>query len=222
MSTTPAASRPPMLSTADALATLLAAARRVEGAETVDTIDALGRVLAAEVVSPLDVPPMRTSSMDGYAVRAAELAFASEASGVTLPVSQRIPAGQTAEPLATGTAARIFTGATVPPGADTIVMQETVRLDDTGATFSQAPPVGEWITRQGADIRSGSVILPAGTKLTPQALGLAASVGCAELEVVRKRPRGGVFYRRRTHHARRTAAARRDLQLEPVHAALAA
>jgi molybdopterin molybdotransferase len=193
MSTTPAASRPPMLSTADALATLLAAARRVEGAETVDTIDALGRVLAAEVVSPLDVPPMRTSSMDGYAVRATELAPASEASGVTLPVSQRIPAGQTAEPLARGSAARIFTGATVPPGADTIVMQEMVRLDDTGATFLHAPPVGEWITQQGADIRRDSVILPAGAKLTPQALGLAASVGCAALEVVRK-VRVAVFF----------------------------
>ena len=85
-----------MLSTADALATLLAAARRVDGAQTVDTFEALGRVLATAVVSPLDVPPMRTSSMDGYAVRAADLAGASDASAVTLPVSQRVPAGQTA------------------------------------------------------------------------------------------------------------------------------
>jgi molybdopterin molybdotransferase len=193
MSTTPAASRPPMLSTADALATLLAAARRVDGAQTVDTMDALGRVLAAAVVSPLDVPPMNTSSMDGYAVRAADLAGASESSAVTLPVSQRVPAGQPAEPLAGGTAARIFTGATVPPGADTIVMQEMVRADNTGATFSQVSPEGEWITRQGADIRRGSVILPAGTRLTPQALGLAASVGSAALEVVRQ-VRVAVFF----------------------------
>jgi len=193
MSTTPAASRPPMLSTADALATLLAAARRVDGTESVDGFNALGRVLAADVVSPLDVPPMRTSSMDGYAVRAADLVRASEASGVTLPVSQRIPAGAAAEPLAAGTAARIFTGATVPPGADAIVMQEMVRADDSGATFNQAPSEGEWITQQGADIRSGSVILAAGTRLTPQALGLAASVGCAALEVVR-RVRVAVFF----------------------------
>jgi molybdopterin molybdotransferase len=193
MSTTPAASRPPMLSTAAALATLLAAARRVDGTETADGFNALGRVLAADVVSPLDVPPMRTSSMDGYAVRAADLAGASDSNGVTLPVSQRIPAGATAEPLAAGTAARIFTGATVPPGADTIVMQEMVRLDDTGATFAQAPSEGEWITQQGADIRRGSIILAAGTRLTPQALGLAASVGCAALEVVR-RVRVAVFF----------------------------
>ncbi|SAL33416.1 molybdenum cofactor synthesis domain-containing protein [Caballeronia sordidicola] len=182
-----------MLSTADALATLLAAARRVDGAETVDTANALGRVLAADVVSPLDVPPMRTSAMDGYAVQAADLAQASDANGVTLPVSQRVPAGAAAEPLAAGTAARIFTGATVPPGADTIVMQEMVRLDDSRARFSQAPAEGEWITQQGADIRRDSVILAAGTRLTPQALGLAASVGCATLEVVR-RVRVAVFF----------------------------
>ncbi|MDP9155265.1 MAG: molybdopterin molybdotransferase MoeA [Pseudomonadota bacterium] len=193
MSTTPAALRPPMLSTADALATLLAAARRVDGTETVDCFDALGRVLAADVVSPLDVPPMRTSSMDGYAVRAADLAGASGSNGVTLPVSQRIPAGAIAEPLAAGTAARIFTGATVPPDADAIVMQEMVRLDNNGASFSQAPAEGEWITRQGADIRRGAVILAAGTRLTPQALGLAASVGCAALEVAR-RVRVAVFF----------------------------
>src|ERR1700712_3144049 len=130
MSTTSATSRPPMLSTADALATLIAAARRVDGTETVDCFNALGRVLAADVVSPLDVPPMRTSSMDGYAVRAADLAGATEANAVTLAVSQRVPAGATAEPLLAGTVARIFTGATVPAGADAIVMQEMVHLDD--------------------------------------------------------------------------------------------
>ena len=182
-----------MLSTADALATLLGAARRVDGTQTVDTFEALGRVLATAVESPLDVPPMRTSAMDGYAVRAADLAGASDANAVTLPVSQRVPAGQTAEPLAAGTAARIFTGATVPPGADSIVMQEMVRADTAGATFSNMPPEGEWITQQGADIRRGSVILPAGTRLTPQALGLAASVGSAALDVVRK-VRVAVFF----------------------------
>jgi molybdopterin molybdotransferase len=182
-----------MLSTADALATLLAAAGRVDGVETIDTLDARGRILATAVVSPLDVPPMRTSSMDGYAVRAADLAGASEDHGVTLPVSQRVPAGHAAKPLAAGTAARVFTGATVPPGADTIVMQEMANPVDGGVTFAQAPSAGEWITRQGADIERGSVILPAGTKLTPQALGLAASVGCAALEVVRK-VRVAVFF----------------------------
>ncbi|WP_370653393.1 gephyrin-like molybdotransferase Glp [Caballeronia sp. Lep1P3] len=175
-----------MLATADALARLLDAARPVDGVERIDTLDALGRVLAADVVSPLDVPPMHTSSMDGYAVRAADLAAASDAAPVTLRVSQRIAAGHAAEPLAAGTAARIFTGATIPPGADAVVMQEMAQASDDGSVaFSQAPAEGEWITRQGADIERGSVILPAGTRLTPQALGLAASVGCASLDVVR-------------------------------------
>ncbi|SAL69206.1 molybdopterin molybdotransferase MoeA [Caballeronia telluris] len=183
-----------MLATAEALGILLAAARRVDGVESIDTLDALGRVLAADVVSPLDVPPMHTSSMDGYAVRSAELAQASTARPVALAVSQRVPAGHVAAPLATGTAARVFTGATVPPGADAIVMQEMASVSDDGrVAFEAAPAAGEWITRQGADIKKGSVILPAGTRLTPQALGLAASVGCARLDVVR-RTRVAVFF----------------------------
>ncbi|GGD91882.1 gephyrin-like molybdotransferase Glp [Caballeronia grimmiae] len=183
-----------MLATADALGLLLDAARRVDGVERIDTLDALGRVLAADVISPLDVPPMHTSAMDGYAVRAADLAAASDAAPVALPVSQRVPAGHTAGPLAAGTAARIFTGATVPPGADAVVMQEMARASGDGSVaFAQAPEAGEWITRQGADIERGAVILPAGTQLTPQALGLAASVGCASLEVVR-RVRVAIFF----------------------------
>ncbi|MBN3814198.1 molybdopterin molybdenumtransferase MoeA, partial [Paraburkholderia sp. Ac-20347] len=106
------APRPPMISTADALATLLAAAQPLTQTETLSTFDALNRVLAVEVVSPLDVPPMNTSAMDGYAVRAADLHQGSR----RLPVSQRIPAGHAPQPLAAGTAARIFTGAPVPPG----------------------------------------------------------------------------------------------------------
>ncbi|WP_322009992.1 gephyrin-like molybdotransferase Glp [Paraburkholderia sp. J12] len=179
-----------MLSTADALATLLGAARPVTGlpqetpaaVETLPTLDALNRVLAADVVSPLDVPPMHTSAMDGYAVRVADLVQGSR----RLPVSQRIPAGHAPQPLAAGTAARIFTGATVPPGADAVVMQEQTELAEGDVTFLHTPKAGEWITAQGADIRKGSVILPAGTRLTPQALGLAASVGCATLAVVRR------------------------------------
>jgi molybdopterin molybdotransferase len=171
-----------MISTADALATLLGAARAVEGTETLPTLEALNRVLAADVVSPLDVPPMNTSAMDGYAVRIADLTQGER----RLPVSQRIPAGHAPEPLAASTAARIFTGATVPPGADAIVMQEQTELDGDAVTILHMPKAGEWITAKGADIHSGSVILPAGTRLTPQALGLAASVGCAELHVVRR------------------------------------
>lgn len=175
-----------MLSTAEALATLLAAANPLaltgNGTETLPTLDALNRVLAADVVSPLDVPPMHTSAMDGYAVRVADLLHGSR----RLAVSQRIPAGHAPQPLAAGTAARIFTGASVPPGADAVVMQEQTEAVENDVAFLHTPKPGEWITAQGADIRKGSVILPAGTRLTPQALGLAASVGCATLAVTRR------------------------------------
>jgi molybdopterin molybdotransferase len=182
--------RAPMLATAEALATLLSAASPIAGTESIPTLEALNRVLAADVTSPLDVPPMNTSSMDGYAIRTADLTTQGNS---RLPVSQRIPAGHAPEPLKPGTAARIFTGATVPPGADAIVMQEQTEAAGAEVTILHSPQAGEWITAQGADIRSGSVILPAGTRLTPQALGLAASVGCAEL-VVRRRVKVAVFF----------------------------
>jgi molybdopterin molybdotransferase len=179
-----------MLATAEALATLLSAASPIAGTESIPTLEALNRVLAADVTSPLDVPPMNTSSMDGYAIRTADLTVQGNS---RLPVSQRIPAGHAPEPLKPGTAARIFTGATVPPGADAIVMQEQTEAAGAEVTILHSPQAGEWITAQGADIRRGSVILPAGTRLTPQALGLAASVGCAEL-VVRRRVKVAVFF----------------------------
>ncbi|MGF6368413.1 molybdopterin molybdotransferase [Paraburkholderia sp. RAU6.4a] len=156
--------------------------------KTLPTLDALNRVLATDVTSPLDVPPMNTSAMDGYAVRIADLAH-----GSRLPVSQRIPAGHAPTPLAPNSAARIFTGATVPAGADAVVMQEQTEAAGDEVTIVHRPQAGEWITAQGADIRAGSVILPAGTRLTPQALGLAASVGCARLEV-RRRVKVAVFF----------------------------
>jgi Molybdopterin biosynthesis enzyme len=170
-----------MLSTAEALATLLSAASPITGTESIPTLEALNRVLSEDVISPLDVPPMNTSSMDGYAIRTEDLATDDNR---RLPVSQRIPAGHAPEPLKPGTAARIFTGATVPPGADAIVMQEQTEAAGNEVTILHSPAPGEWITAQGADIRSGSIILPAGTRLTPQALGLppqsaALSFRCA-------------------------------------------
>jgi molybdopterin molybdotransferase len=181
-----------MLATADALATLLSAASPIAGTESIPTLQALNRVLSADVTSPLDVPPMNTSAMDGYAIRTADLTQL-EQGGIQLPVSQRIPAGHAPTPLTPGSAARIFTGATVPPGADAIVMQEQTEATGDQVTILHTPQAGEWITAQGADIRNGSVILPAGTRLTPQALGLAASVGCAQLEV-RRRVKVAVFF----------------------------
>lgn len=185
----PLTPRAPLLSTAEALAALLAAAAPIAETESVATLDALGRVLSADVVSELDVPPTHTSMMDGYAVRIADLLQGER----RLPVSQRVPAGHRPEPLAAGTVARIFTGAPIPPGADAVVMQEQTETDGDAVAILHTPKLGEWITAQGADIRRGAVILPAGTRLTPQALGLAASIGAARLEVTR-RLRVAVFF----------------------------
>ena len=184
------APRPPMLALDDALARLAAgaAAARIAEVETVSTFDALGRVLAADVVSAIDVPPADNTSMDGYALRAADAASAE----AMLPVAQRIPAGHVGQPLAAGTAARIFTGAQIPPGADAVVMQELVDVVAGGIRVREAPQPGQWIRRRGEDVRAGRTVLAAGTRLTPQALGLAATVGAATLGVVR-RPRVALF-----------------------------
>jgi len=182
-------SRPPLLPLDDALARLLEHARPLAGTDTVSTFDADGRVLARDLVSPLQVPPQDNSSMDGYAVRRAEIAD----EGVSLRVSQRIPAGSTAQPLEPGTAARIFTGASVPEGADAIVMQEdTQPTDDGHVKILRVPDTGQWIRRSGEDVRQGSVVLHAGDRLSSASLGLAASIGCDKLDVA-KRPRVALF-----------------------------
>ena len=177
-----------MLTLDEALARLLAATRPLAEAETVSTFDALGRVLAQEVRSALDVPPADNTSMDGYALRCADV----PAAGTRLPVSARIAAGSVAGALVPGSAARIFTGAQLPAGADAVVMQEQCSVDGDGVRVDTVPEPGQWIRRRGEDVRQGAVVLPAGTKLTPQALGLAASVGAATLQVSR-RPRVALF-----------------------------
>jgi molybdopterin molybdotransferase len=178
--------RPAMLSLDEALQRLAAGAREalIEQAETVSTFDALGRVLAREVRSLVDVPPGDNSAMDGYALRAADV----REPGTVLPVSQRIPAGTIGVPLQPGTAARIFTGAQVPPGADAVVMQEQCEALDGAVRVNTVPEVGLAIRRRGEDVTAGSSVLAAGTRLTPQSLGLAASVGAGRLSVLR-RPR---------------------------------
>jgi len=183
------AARPPMLTMAQALEALMAGARPISETETVDTLDANGRVLASPVTSTLRVPPADNTSMDGYAMRAADV----PAPGTRLPVSQRIPAGHVGTALAAGTAARIFTGGLIPPGADAVVMQEQCTADGDAVIVNHVPQAGEWIRRAGEDIEAGSQILPAGARLTPQALGLAASVGQAKLDVIR-RVRVAVFF----------------------------
>ena len=169
-----------------------AAPHRITETETVSTFDGLGRVLAAGVVSRLDVPPADNTSMDCYAMRAADV----PAPGTLLPVSQRIPAGVVGTPLQPGTAARIFTGAPLPPGADAVVMQErceAVPGEGLGAVrVHEVPTAGQWVRRRGEDVQCDAVVLAPGLRLTPQALGLAASVGSATLTVLR-RPRVALF-----------------------------
>ena len=173
----------------DALAELLAHAAPLPGTDTVATFDADGRVLAQDCTSALHVPPQDNSSMDGYAVRCADVA----APGTVLPVSQRIAAGSAGEPLTPGTAARIFTGAPVPPGADAILMQEDCEAVEPGSVRIHAvPQPGQWIRRAGEDITRGAVVLAAGTRLSPAELGLAASIGLHQLPVAR-RPRVALF-----------------------------
>ena len=166
----------------DMRAALLAAATPLSTVEQVPTAEALGRVLAVDQISSLDVPPLDNSSMDGYALRCADV----PAAGARLVVAQRIPAGSVGHTLAPGTAARIFTGAPIPHGADAVVMQELCSLDGDGVLIDHLPRPGEWIRRAGEDIARGAVVLTAGQRLGPQMLGLAASVGCATLPVFRR------------------------------------
>ena len=182
--------RPPLLSLDEALARLSAGANgaRITARETVATFDALGRVLAADVVSAIDVPPADNSSMDGYALRVADVPRA----GTLLPLSQRIPAGVVGAALAAGSAARIFTGAQVPAGADAVVMQEQCEAVPAGVLVNVVPQAAQWIRRRGEDVRAGATVLAHGLRLTPQAMGLAAGVGAATLEVCR-RPRVALF-----------------------------
>ena len=179
----------PMLSVREALDFLLEAARPVEQVETIATLEANGRVLAADQLATIDVPSADNTQMDGYAVRAADCASGS----ATLKVSQRIPAGSVGHELEPGTAARIFTGALIPPGADAVVMQEQAEAVGDSVTIHHAPRAGEWIRRKGEDISAGAVILPAGSRLRSQELGLAASSGLASLPV-RRRLRVAVFF----------------------------
>jgi len=188
----------PLLTLDEALARLEAGSRphALTATETVSTFDALGRVLAADVLSTLDVPPEDNTSMDGYALRAVDV----PAAGAVLPVAQRIPAGHVGQPLQPGTAARIFTGGQVPPGADVVVMQEQCEglppaAGEAGLGSVKVNTVvvaGQWIRRRSEDVVRGAAVLHRGQRLDPQALGLAASVGVAELTVLR-RPRVALF-----------------------------
>lgn len=170
----------------EARAQLLSAAKPVMDSETLALSEALGRVLARPVLSLVDVPPMENAQMDGYAVRCADVCEA----GVCLPVHQEFAAGHRAEPLQPMTAARIFTGAPLPPGADAVVMQENAQPVQEGAQTSvrilEQPQPGQWIRRAGFDVRAQTPVLPAGSVLGAAQLALAASAGVARVQLWRR------------------------------------
>ena len=170
----------PLRSLDDALAELLGHAQPLARTELVSTFDADGRVLAQDVVSELHVPGFDNSAMDGYALRTADVPQA----GAKLQVTQRIAAGHFGHALQAGEAARIFTGAPVPEGANAVVMQEdVVDLGEGRAQINAAPRAGQWIRKAGEDITKGAVVLSKGQLLNPASLGLLASVGLAQVLV---------------------------------------
>jgi molybdopterin molybdotransferase len=169
-----------LLSAEQLLAELLKRARPLDEMEVVSLDGALGRVLGVGVVSSVTVPPLDNSAMDGYAVRTADVE-----AGVPMWVSQRITAGRVGQWLQPGTAARIFTGAPIPPGADAVVMQENAIVEGEEVRFPVLPRLGQHIRRAGEDIMAGCEVLCPGTRLGAAEMGLAASAGAASLSVIR-------------------------------------
>ncbi len=171
-----------LLAVDDVIATLLADAVALPATESVPLGACYGRVLASDLKSAINVPQAANSSMDGYAVNTAGLVR-----GVRLPVSDRIAAGRVGAPLRTGTAARIFTGAPLPAGADAVVIQEdTTTPDHDCVIIHEVPQPFENVRPAGQDIKQGSVILERGRRLSPADVALAASVGFASLEVYQR------------------------------------
>ncbi len=174
-------SRPPLKPLNEALAELLAHAAPLGRHEVVSTFDADRRVLAQDLIAELNVPAHDNSAMDGYAVRCADWAGAA----TVLQVNQRITAGSQGAALVAMSAARIFTGAPIPAGADAVVMQEDCTSPQTGSVcIAVQPKVGQCIRKRGEDVTAGRVVLPKGELLSPESLGLAASVGFDKLPVV--------------------------------------
>jgi len=169
----------PLTPVADALARLLAHAGTVSAVETVPVQDCLGRILAADQHAAVDVPAYDNSAMDGYALRLTDL----RANDARLPVSQTIAAGHPGASLAFGTAARIFTGAPIPDGADAVVMQENTREENGCVVVLEEPALGQNIRARGHDLGAGQQVLSRGRRLLAQDLGLLASLGLAEVPV---------------------------------------
>lgn len=167
-----------LMAVEDVLAALLADVHQQQTQESVVLDGAFGRVIATAIYSSIDVPPAANSAMDGYAVRAVDVAADS-----VLPVSQRIPAGVVGTPLLPGTAARIFTGAELPPDADTVVIQEDCRLVESGVVIERMPARGDNVRPRGQDIRAGALLVEGGRRLGATAVALLGSVGIAQVAV---------------------------------------
>jgi molybdopterin molybdotransferase len=180
----------PLLPLADMERLIVERVQPLHEIETVALATARGRVLAADLVTPLDLPPFDNSAVDGYAVRHGDLAAASE---TRLNVVERLTAGHgTARPLGAGEAVRIFTGAPMPPGADTVFMQEDVRAEGSAVIVPPGLKTGSNRRLAGEDARKGATVLPAGRRLTVQDVALAAAVGATMLSV-RRRVRVALF-----------------------------
>lgn len=178
--------RAPLQPVEDALALILASVEPVTETESLPLLQVLGRVLAVDQISSINVPPCDNSAMDGYAVRYSDLAATESQSYPPLKVAQRIPAGQIGAALLPGTAARIFTGAAIPEQADTVVIQENAALSADVVRFSGKIRRGQHIRPQGQDIAAGSLVVAAGKCLQPQDIGLLASIGVTEVAVFRR------------------------------------
>ncbi|MGQ9685517.1 MAG: molybdopterin molybdotransferase MoeA [Thiobacillaceae bacterium] len=177
-----------LLTMDEALALLMQSARPVTESEMLPVEAAAGRILAVPLISGMNVPPLDNSAMDGYALNTADWA-----EGRWLEVTQRIAAGSVGQPLGRGEAARIFTGAPIPPGADAVAMQEDCEFDGTRVNVRRPPRPGDNIRRAGEDIAAGQTVLAPGERLTPARLGIAASLGATELGVYRPL-RAAVFF----------------------------
>lgn len=171
------------MAASEALEQLLAQAHAIDHIEQCPLPDVLGRVLAQPLVAPYPVPPTDNSAMDGYALRHADLAAQG---ATTLPVSQRITAGDVPQPLAAFSAARIFTGAAIPMGADTVVAQEQCTAEDSRVSINATARLGQHIRRAGEDIEQGKAFMQAGVRIQPQAMGLIAANGIASIPVLRR------------------------------------
>jgi molybdopterin molybdotransferase len=171
-----------MLSVNEALTILLDSSKRLVESEEIELIEATGRTLASDIIAPIDVPPADNSAMDGYAIRCGDWSDAQTA----IPLTQRITAGSVPAELTPTSAARIFTGASVPPGADTVVMQEHCEEADGAVRILKLPDQGANIRRQGQDLTTGQKVLSSGQRLRAQDLGLAASLGIARVAVYRR------------------------------------